>query len=124
MIIDKEVLKVIEKVEKEPKKVEKVKEEKEPEKVEEVKEEKELEKVDEEIDDDKKGYIEEDNDNDGVVFNCEKLNIRKEPKPIADILTQVESGTNIVILEDKGDFYEVALPDGTVGFANKNFIKK
>ena len=118
MIIDKEVLKAIEKVEKEPKKVEEVKEEK----VEEVKEEKEPEEVVEE--DDNKGYIEEDDDNEGVVFNCEKLNIRKEPKPIADILTQVESGTSIVILEDKGDFYEVALPDGTVGFANKNFIKK
>ena len=125
MLLDKEVEKKVdefeEKEDKKPMKFSKketpVKAKEEP-KVEEIKEE----EIKEE--DDAKG-VKEDELKDGVVIDCENLNIRKEGKADAGILTVVPVGTEVVIdmKDNTAEFYNVILKDGTEGFAMKKYIK-
>lgn len=67
----------------------------------------------------------EDDIKDGVVVECENLNIRKEGKTNATILIVVPVGTEVAIdmKDNTVDFYNVILKDGTEGFAMKKYIK-
>lgn len=119
MLLDKEVEKKVnefeEKEDKKPMKFSKkempIRTKEEP-KVEEIKEEDAKE-------------VKEDELKDGVVIDCENLNIRKEGKADAAILTVVPVGTEVVIdvKDNTADFYNVILKDGTEGFAMKKYIK-
>ena len=117
MLLDKEVENKVDEIE--------TKEEKKPfkfSKKEEVKKEEEpkVEKEEEDV----KGVVEDDI-KDGVVIDCENLNIRKEGKADASILTVVPVGTEVAIdmKDNTADFYNVILKDGTEGFAMKKYIK-
>ena len=117
MLLDKEVEKKVDELE--------TKEEKKPfkfSKKEEVKKEEEPKVKKEE--EDAKGVVEDDI-KDGVVVECENLNIRKEGKADADILKVVPVGTEVAIdmKDNTADFYNVILKDGTEGFAMKKYIK-
>lgn len=118
MILDKEVEKKVDELE--------TKDEKKPfkfSKKEEVKEEEpKVEEINEE--DDTKEF-KEDELKDGVVVECENLNIRKEGKVDASILIVVPVGTEVAIdmNDNTNDFYNVILKDGTEGFAMKKYIK-
>lgn len=65
----------------------------------------------------------------GVVANCAKLNVRKNPNATADILTIIDKGTEVEIDEtfNNKDFYKVSAATTGVkffsGFCMKKFIE-
>ena len=61
----------------------------------------------------------------GKVFNCQKLNVRKEPKANAEILGTIDADTVVMIDEEKsvGDFYKIDIIGEISGFCMKKFIK-
>lgn len=118
MILDKEVEKKVDELEK--------KDEKKPFKFSKKEEAKEEEpKVEEINEEDDAKEFKEDELKDGVVVECENLNIRKEGKADAAILIVVPVGTEVVVdmKDNTADFYNVILKDGTEGFAMKKYIK-
>lgn len=76
--------------------------------------------------DEKEDHVIEESVNDiGIVVNCIKLNVRKEPNKaskavkIIDALTEVE----VVTKESTYNFYKVILPSGVEGYCMKKFIE-
>ena len=59
----------------------------------------------------------------GVVFNCERLNIRKGPDKKEEVLCIVNKGSKLTI-HDKGtsDWLKVTTEDGVEGFCMKKFV--
>lgn len=59
----------------------------------------------------------------GIVFNCERLNIRKGPDKKEDVLCIVNKGSKLTI-HDKGtsDWFNVTTEDGVEGFCMKKFV--
>lgn len=122
MLLDKEVEKKVDEFENDEKKPYKYS--KRNEKV----IEKPIEKVEEAVveEDDKLGATSvEDDIKDGVVIDCQNLNIRKEGRPDATIIKVIPVGTEVAIdmKDNTDDFYNVILKDGTEGFAMKKYIK-
>ena len=119
MLLDKEVEEKVDDIE--------TKEEKKPFKFSKKNEKKpEPVKVEEEVKEEEDIFgVVEDDIKDGVVIDCENLNIRKEGKADASILTVVPVGTEVAIdmKDNTADFYNVILKDGTEGFAMKKYIK-
>ena len=58
----------------------------------------------------------------GVVTDCLKLNVRKEPSKDADVIKIIDALTEVIILKEVGDFYEVALKTGESGYCMKKYI--
>ena len=60
----------------------------------------------------------------GVVFNCERLNIRKGPNKKEDVLCIVDKGSKLTI-NDKTtkDWFKVTTEDGVEGFCMKKFVE-
>lgn len=60
----------------------------------------------------------------GVVSDCIKLNVRKEPKVGAPITCEVDCGTELMIDEKEStdEFYKVCTAAGIEGFCMKKFI--
>ena len=55
----------------------------------------------------------------GVVIKCSKLRVRKTPSLKGDVLTELDKGTKVVILDDKSPkFYKI---EG--GYCMKDFIE-
>lgn len=63
---------------------------------------------------------------DGVVSNCVKLNVRREPSVDSEVITIIESSTEVLVNKDESteDWYKVYLTDGNgvEGFCMKEFI--
>lgn len=58
----------------------------------------------------------------GVVTDCLKLNVRKQPSKDAEVLKIIDALTEVIILKEVGDFYEVALKTGESGYCMKKYI--
>jgi uncharacterized protein YgiM (DUF1202 family) len=60
----------------------------------------------------------------GVAVNCQRLNVRKAPSLKADIAAVITALTEVAVQDENGsgEFYRVALPNGTSGFCMKKFI--
>lgn len=60
-----------------------------------------------------------------TVIDCEKLNIRMEPKPNAKIVCQVDKGTEMEIdlEESTPDWAKVILASGIEGYCMRSFIE-
>lgn len=60
----------------------------------------------------------------GVVVNCLKLNVRKEPKSNAEVVTLISALTEVVVdvNASNGDFYKVCTATGIEGFCVKKYI--
>lgn len=58
----------------------------------------------------------------GVVTDCLKLNVRKQPSKDAEVLKTIDALTEVVILKEVNDFYEVALKTGESGYCMKKYI--
>lgn len=60
----------------------------------------------------------------GVVDNCERLNVRSEPNPQAEIVCAINKATEVVIDEVKStnEFYNICLSSGIEGFCMKRYI--
>lgn len=61
----------------------------------------------------------------GTVVECVKLNVRKGPFADAEIITEINVGSEVQISEKEStkDFYHVYTPTGADGFCMKKFIK-
>lgn len=61
----------------------------------------------------------------GVVVDCERLNVRKEPSADADVLTTIPKGAEVQIdiFESTNDFYKVCTEAGVEGFCMAAYIK-
>lgn len=60
---------------------------------------------------------------DGIVHNCVKLNVRKEPSLNSEVIAVLSDADKIKV-EDIGNFdwYCIHLPNGTKGFSMKKYI--
>ena len=59
----------------------------------------------------------------GIVFNCEKLNIRKGPDKKEKVLCIVNKGSKLTIHDkDTSDWFNVTTEDGVEGFCMKKFV--
>lgn len=47
----------------------------------------------------------------GVVVNCEKLNVRRQPLATAEILTTLSKGEGVLIHDEINGFYKIGNPD-------------
>ena len=59
-----------------------------------------------------------------VVANCKMLNVRASASLDSEILTVLDAGEEVEIINDcpDGDFYEVVCRDNISGFCAKNYI--
>ena len=61
----------------------------------------------------------------GVVVNCDRLNVRTQPSPMANVVCTIERGEKLAI--DKGAstelFYKVYAEIGAEGYCMKQFIE-
>ena len=60
----------------------------------------------------------------GIITNCTKLNIRKEPKVNAEVLCVVDHHTEVVVNLDEStdDFYKICTAAGIEGYCVKHFV--
>ena len=61
----------------------------------------------------------------GVVYNCEKLNIRKSASKDSDVVTIVDAGSELLIDSAKStyNFYKVCTASGIEGYCMAEFVK-
>lgn len=61
----------------------------------------------------------------GVVIDCDKLNVRKEPSINADIVCMIDASTNLIVdYESSTDkFYKICTYAGIEGYCMKKFVK-
>ena len=102
--------------------VEEIVEEKVVESVEETKEE----VAESSVEETKEEVVEEQSDEEalgiGVVTDCLELNVRKQPSKDAEVLKTIDALTEVVILKEINEFYEVALKTGESGYCMKKYI--
>lgn len=60
----------------------------------------------------------------GIVTDCARLNVRKEPDADAEIAFVISASTNLVVFEEESteDFYKICTSAGTEGYCMKKFI--
>ena len=58
----------------------------------------------------------------GSVIDCKLLNVRREPNMAANILTRIEEGETVRILDEMNGFYKVQTNKGIIGFCMWNYI--
>lgn len=58
----------------------------------------------------------------GSVIDCKLLNVRREPNMTANILTRIEEGETVRILDEMKGFYKVQTNNGIIGFCMWNYI--
>lgn len=60
----------------------------------------------------------------GVILNCPKLNVRKEPNANSEVVYIADASTEFVIDENNSteDWYSVCTSTGVEGFCMKKFI--
>ena len=60
----------------------------------------------------------------GVVTDCFRLNVRKEPNVTSEIVSVIYSGTKVRLgLDFDAAWWKVVLDDGSSGYALKQYIK-
>lgn len=64
-------------------------------------------------------------DNCGVVYNCARLNVREAPSIDAEILYEINQGTEVLINENESTdtFYKICTSSGFEGFCMKQYIQ-
>lgn len=61
-----------------------------------------------------------------VIFNCERLNVRMEPKKDSAILFTLTAGTRLLCMEEVGEWMKVATKDRKpkTGYVMRRFVKE
>lgn len=74
----------------------------------------------------KEETVVENNTSTGVVFNCQKLNVRKKASPASEVLGVIDADSEVIIDLDKStkSFYKVTTESGIEGFCMTKYIKK
>ena len=77
------------------------------------------------VNEEKDQTIENSVDDIGIVVNCIKLNVRKEPNKTSNIIQIIDALTEVrVIVKDSTyNFYKVILPSAVEGYCMKKFIE-
>lgn len=77
------------------------------------------------INEEKDQVIENNVKDTGIVVNCIKLNVRKEPDKTSNIIQIIDALTEVrVIMKDSTyNFYKVILSSGVEGYCMKKFIE-
>ena len=62
----------------------------------------------------------------GRVFGCSRLNVRKSPKPRAEVVCEINCGVEVEIDEANStvDFYKIFTASGIEGYCVKTYINK
>ena len=60
----------------------------------------------------------------GIVGNCARLNVRKEPNKMADVIAVLEAGSEVRLVSEKpvNGFYNVIAADGREGYCMCDYI--
>ena len=60
----------------------------------------------------------------GIVGNCARLNVRKEPNKMADVIAVLEAGSEVQLVSEKpvNGFYNVIAVDGREGYCMCDYI--
>ena len=60
----------------------------------------------------------------GIVGNCTRLNVRKEPNKMADVIAVLEAGSEVRLVSEKpvNGFYNVIAADGREGYCMCDYI--
>ena len=60
----------------------------------------------------------------GTVTDCNRLNVRKDPNPNAEIICEVPAATDLMIDEEQSTdtFYKVFTAAGVEGYCMKRFV--
>lgn len=58
----------------------------------------------------------------GSVIDCKLLNVRREANTACEILTRIEEGETVRILDEMKGFYKVQTNKGIIGFCMWNYI--
>lgn len=60
----------------------------------------------------------------GIVGNCARLNVRKEPNKMADVIAVLEAGSEVRLVSEKpvNGFYNVIAVDGREGYCMCDYI--
>jgi LysM repeat protein len=58
-----------------------------------------------------------------AVVNGDSVNIRRHPSTSSPTITQVDSGTRVVVLDRNGDWYRLRFPRGTEGWIRSGLLK-
>lgn len=58
----------------------------------------------------------------GTVVDCKLLNVRREANAACEILTRIEEGDTVRILDEMKGFYKVQTNKGIIGFCMYNYI--
>lgn len=61
----------------------------------------------------------------GIVVDCDKLNVRKEPSINADIVCMIDASTNLIVDYESStdEFYKICTYAGIEGYCMKKFVK-
>lgn len=61
----------------------------------------------------------------GVVGNCARLNVRKEPNKMADVIAVLEAGSEVQLVSEElvNGFYNVITADGREGYCMCDYIR-
>lgn len=65
------------------------------------------------------------NEKPGVVVDCVRLNIRKEPSINAEVVSEVNCSTDMIVYEEEStdEFYKVCTYYGVEGYCMRKYIK-
>lgn len=60
----------------------------------------------------------------GIVTNCTRLNVRKNPNSTAPVVAVIDASTDLVVYVDEaaGDFFKICTASGIEGFCMKDYI--
>lgn len=60
----------------------------------------------------------------GVVYNCEKLNIRRSASKHSDVVAVVDAGSELLIdsVRSTHDFYKICTASGIEGYCMSEFV--
>ena len=61
----------------------------------------------------------------GIVGNCARLNVRKKPNKMADIIAVLEAGSEVRLVSEEpvNGFYNVIAADGREGYCMCDYIR-
>ena len=86
-----------------------------------IEEETKVESVNSVAEEKKEGSI-----SNGIVIDCSKLNIRKKPNKESEIVSIVDSGSNLKVIDPdkhKGEWYKVITQKGVNGFCMRKYVE-
>lgn len=61
-------------------------------------------------------------DNFGIVYNCERLNVRTDASKKSNSLTVIDAGTKVKIIDENDGWTNVDLENGPIGYVMTKYL--